>query len=920
MRGCAFGPLGRRTVEPAHHRHDTQSNGIHGVLKTSDTSDIDEPGQGPSIGDLQGHTPMMSQYFRLKVDHPDTLLFYRMGDFYELFYGDAEKAARLLDITLTQRGQSAGQPVVMAGVPFHAVDAYLARLIKLGESVAICEQVGEVGASKGPVERKVMRVVTPGTLTDAELLHDKTESLLLAVHAGARNFCGLAWLSVTGAELHLAECPADALEAWIGRIGQSELLYSAEVTPAFENRLKALRATTPFTLSVRPAWQFDGGLGERKLCEQLASASLAAWNAESLTNAHGAASALLGYAEHTQGRVLSHVQRLVVERDGDLIELPPATRRNLELVQTLRGEDSPTMFSLLDTCMTGMGSRLLKRWLLAPRRDRREAQARLEAIGALQATAPGVTAAPWRSLREQLKNTSDVERIAARIALRQVRPRELVALRLALAKAEQLGPALPGASALLARMAQSFVPPPGCAELLVAAIKPDPSALVRDGGVIATGHDAELDELRAISDNCDDFLLKLEIQERERTGISNLRVQFNRVHGFYIEVTQSALTKVPDNYRRRQTLKNAERFITPELKAFEDKALSAQDRALAREKWLYEQLLDALQVHVNALTQLAGGIAALDALCALAERSHTLHWKAPSFVAHPCIDIVQGRHPVVEARLAEKSSGGFIANDTQLGPQQRMQVITGPNMGGKSTYMRQIAIIVLLASIGSHVPATACRLGPIDAIHTRIGAADDLANAQSTFMLEMTEAAQILHSATAQSLVLMDEIGRGTSTFDGLALAAGIAAQLHDRTKAFTLFATHYFELTEFPASHHGAVNMHVSATESGRDIVFLHEMQPGPASKSYGIQVARLAGMPAAVVNHARHALEALEAQQTQTRAQVDLFADAPEVELPETSAVESALAVLDPDAMSPREALEALYTLKKLNKRERG
>ncbi|MEJ8824256.1 DNA mismatch repair protein MutS [Variovorax humicola] len=866
--------------------------------------------------DFSQHTPMMAQYLRLKADHPDTLLFYRMGDFYELFWGDAEKAARLLDITLTQRGQSAGQPVVMCGVPFHAVDTYLGRLIKLGESVAICEQVGEVGASKGPVERKVMRVVTPGTLTDSELLNDRSESLLLSVHAGARNFVGLAWLSVTGADLHLAECPSDALEAWIGRIAPSEVLYSAEVTPAFENRLKAARgATSPFTLSIRPAWQFDGALGERKLSEQLASASLAAWNAEGLANAHAAASALLGYAEHTQGRALTHLQRLVVERDGELIELPPTTRRNLELVQTLRGEDSPTMFSLLDTCMTGMGSRLLKRWLLAPRRDRSEAQARLEAIAALQATPAGSTALPWRTLREQLKHTSDVERIAARIALRQVRPRELVALRLALAKTGQLAPGLPAFASLLARICSDFAAPPGCAEALVSAIKPDPSALVRDGGVIATGHDADLDELRAISDNCDDFLLKLEVEERERTGISNLRVQFNRVHGFYIEVTQSMLAKVPDNYRRRQTLKNAERFITPELKAFEDKALSAQDRALAREKFLYEQLLDELQAHVPALTRLASALATLDALCTLAERAHTLNWRAPSFVAHPCIEITGGRHPVVEARLAEKSAGNFIANDTKMGPQQRMQVITGPNMGGKSTYMRQVAIIVLLASIGSHVPATACRLGPIDAIHTRIGAADDLANAQSTFMLEMTEAAQILHGASAQSLVLMDEIGRGTSTFDGLALAAGIAAQLHDRTKAFTLFATHYFELTEFPATHHAAVNMHVSATESGRDIVFLHEMQPGPASKSYGIQVARLAGMPAAVVNHARQALEALEAQQTQTRAQVDLFAPPPAVEAPAISAVESALAALDPDAMSPREALEALYSLKRLN-----
>lgn len=876
----------------------------------------------PAKDNLSNHTPMMAQYLRLKADHPETLLFYRMGDFYELFYADAEKASRLLDITLTQRGQSAGQPVVMCGVPFHSMESYLARLIKLGESVAICEQVGEVGASKGPVERKVVRVVTPGTLTDAELLTDKREALLLAVHAGPRHTLGLAWLSVTGAVLHLAQCEAEALEAWLARIGPSELLYSAEVTPAFEQRLKGAREQSggAFTLALRPAWQFDAQLGERKLLEQMQAASLQAWGADALPEAQAAAAALLGYAEHTQGRALSHLQRITVERADDLIDLPPATRRNLELVQTLRGEDAPTLFSLLDTCMTGMGSRALRRWLLAPRRDRAEARLRHAAIAALQGLPAGQTAAPWKLLREQLKNTSDVERIAARIALRQARPRELLALGLALQKAHRLAPLLPKQDPLLAHLAAELEPPAGCGELLRAAIAPEPAALVRDGGVIASGHDAELDELRAISENCDDFLLKLEVQERNLTGIANLRVQFNRVHGFYIEVTQSALSKVPEHYRRRQTLKNAERFITPELKAFEDKALSAQERALAREKWLYEQLLDALQVHVPALTRVADALATLDALAALAERALTLNWRAPAFVNHPCIEIDQGRHPVVEARLAEKSAGAFIANDTRLGPNQRMQVITGPNMGGKSTYMRQVAIIVLLASMGSFVPAASCRLGPIDAIHTRIGAADDLANAQSTFMLEMTEAAQILHAATPHSLVLMDEIGRGTSTFDGLALAAGIAAQLHERTKAFTLFATHYFELTEFPAQHHAAVNMHVSATESGRDIVFLHEVQPGPASRSYGIQVARLAGMPAQVVQHARQALQALEAQQSDTRAQVDLFAPPPAAEQPESSALESALAALDPDAMSPREALDALYTLKKLQQRERA
>ena len=860
-----------------------------------------------TLADLASHTPMMQQYLGLKAGYPDTLLFYRMGDFYELFYADAEKAARLLDITLTQRGQSGGQPVVMAGVPFHSVETYLARLIKLGESVAICEQVGDVATSKGPVERKVVRVVTPGTLTDSALLNEKSESLLLAVHQGPRNSVGLAWLSVTQGEVQLAECSPDELPEWLARIAPGELLYSAGCTPVFEQRLQGIRQNTGLTLALRPEWQFDSALGQTKLQELLKAASLAAWGATDLPQAHAAAAALLAYAEHTQGRALSHVHNLRVQRKDQLIHLPQTTRRNLELVQTLRGEESPTLFSLLDTCMTGMGSRLLKSWLLEPTRDRGPAQLRLDAITALRA-------GPWTRLREQLKGCSDVERITARIALRQVRPRELVALQQTLQKTEQLAPVLEGQTGLLGQIAGQLLPPAGCAELLARAVLPEPAALVRDGGVINHGHDAELDELRAIQTNCDGFLLELEGRERARSGIANLRVQYNKVHGFYIEVTSSNLDRVPEDYRRRQTLKNAERFITPELKAFEDKALSAQERALAREKWLYEQLLDQLEPHIPALTRTAKALATLDVLCTLTERSLTLDWCAPTFTTEPCIEITAGRHPVVQARLAETSSGAFIANDTRLGLKQRMQIITGPNMGGKSTYMRQVALIVLLASMGSYVPASACRLGPIDAIHTRIGAADDLANAQSTFMLEMTEAAQILHAATPQSLVLMDEIGRGTSTFDGLALAGAIASQLHDKTQAYTLFATHYFELTAFPARHHAAVNVHVSATESGHDIVFLHEIQSGPASRSYGIQVARLAGMPAAVVNHARHALEALEDSASQTQAQVDLFAPPPVVESARPSAVEVQLAEIDPDALSPRDALDALYALKKL------
>ena len=877
--------------------------------------------------DLSAHTPMMQQYLRIKAEFPDTLLFYRMGDFYEMFFEDAERAAGLMDITLTHRGQTAGKPIAMAGVPFHSVENYLAKLIKLGESVAICEQVGDVATSKGPVERKVVRVVTPGTLTDTELLSDKSEAILLSLHIAPRNACGMAWLSVTQGVLHLAECTHDEMADWLERISPSELLVSASISPKWEQQLQSLKLGqrgAPLSLTLRPDFQYESGLGHSKLTKQLNVASLAAWDADKLSHAHAAAGALITYAEHTQGRALPHVSQLKVQKANDLIDLPTSTRRNLELTQTLRGEDSPTLFSLLDTCMTGMGSRQLKQWLLNPMRDRQIAVDRLAAIDQLNdhsAAQSGVTI--WSRLREQLKGASDVERITARIALKQVRPRELVALKNALIRSASLAHHLQktlghlSPTKLLHDIHFDLQPPTGLIEILQQALLEEPANLIRDGGVMAHGLDTELDELRAIQTNCDDFLLELETREKARTGIANLRVQFNKVHGFYIEVTQGQIDKVPEDYRRRQTLKNAERFITPELKAFEDKALSAQERALAREKYLYELLLEQLQTHIQSLTKLAQAMAALDALCTLSERAATLHWCAPQFTKEPCIEIRQGRHPVVEARLAETSGGSFIANDCLMNSKQRLQIITGPNMGGKSTYMRQVALIVLLASIGSHVPASSCKLGPIDAIHTRIGAADDLANAQSTFMLEMTEAAQILHSATPLSLVLMDEIGRGTSTFDGLALASGIATHLHDKTQAFTMFATHYFELTEFPATHHAALNMHVGATESGNDIVFLHELQAGPASKSYGVQVAKLAGMPTGVLNHARHTLSALEAGANENRIQVDLFAPPPEAESAGPSALEAALNQIDPDALSPREALEALYSLKRVLKR---
>ena len=861
------------------------------------------------MASLDQHTPMMAQYLGLKADFPDTLLFYRMGDFYEVFFDDARKAHRLLDITLTTRGQSAGEPVVMAGVPVHALESYLAKLIRLGEAVAIAEQVGEVGATKGPVERKVVRVVTPGTITDTELLNEREDTRLLALAvrgSGAAQVFGLAWLALASGQLGLTECSERELGAWLARLAPAEVLVSGELNA--EKRPAALRQLTAPVIG-RPHWQFDPALGERKLREQLKVAHLAGFNAQDLHAAHAAAAALLGYAEHTQGRALSHVNALTVERASELLELPPATHRNLELTQTLRGEPAPTLLSLLDTCRTGMGSRALRQWLTHPMRDRAVARSRHGAIASLIATRAA------EPLRDALRHVSDVQRITARTALRQVRPRELAGLRETLATLPDLRRRVPDDAPLLKAMHAALTPDEAIAALLKSAIAEEPAVLLRDGGVIASGFDPLLDELRSIATNCDTFLLDLETRERARTGIHNLRVQYNKVHGFYIEVTTGQVDKVPMDYQRRQTLKNAERYITPELKAFKDKALSAQERSLSREKWLYEQVLDALQPHLNPLSELGRALASLDALAALAERAETLHWCAPEFVAHPCLDIEQGRHPVVEARLAETGGGNFIANDCRLDSARRMVILTGPNMGGKSTFMRQVALICLLAHVGSFVPADAAELGPLDAIFTRIGASDDLASGRSTFMVEMTEAAAILHGATEHSLVLMDEIGRGTSTFDGLALAAAIARQLLEKNHSLTLFATHYFELTRLNADYPECANVHLDAVEHGHRIVFLHALEEGPASQSYGIEVAALAGIPAAVIRDARRRLRALENREIHAGPQADLFANLPEAE-PETLShpVLTELASIDPDALSPREALERLYALKRL------
>jgi DNA mismatch repair protein MutS len=854
---------------------------------------------------------MMQQYLRIKAQHPDGLLFYRMGDFYEMFYDDAHRAARLLDITLTARGQSNGAPIPMAGVPFHAVDQYLAKLVKLGETVAICEQVGDVATAKGPVERKVIRVVTPGTLTDSGLL-DARQDIVLAALAFDGSQLGIAALNLAAGRIAL-------MQTGVGR-GATELqrLNPGEVLVA-EGMKERATALTSAPVRALPPWHFTAEHGQRALIKQLSVHDLAAFGVDDVPLAIAACGAVLGYAGSTQQSPLSHVRTVRVERGGDALRLDPATRRNLELTSTLRGEAAPTLLSLLDTTVTPGGARLLRQWLTNPLRTRAVLEARHAAVGDL------VERGRYEPLRGALRGFSDVERIAARIALRTARPRDLSGLRESLGQLPSLEPLCSDfASPLCAELRAQLALDPLWQHTLHRAIAAEPAVALRDGGVIASGYDAELDELRAIQTDSGAFLLALEARERARTGIPNLRVEYNRVHGFYIEVTHGQAAKVPDDYRRRQTMKNAERFITPELKAFEDKALSAQERALNRERVLFEALLETLEPAIADFQRVATALATLDVVAAFAERAATLDWNRPAFSNLAGIEIRGGRHPVVEEQVEH-----FVANDIELNPHaRRLMIITGPNMGGKSTYMRQTAVIVLLAHIGSFVPAASATLGPIDAIYTRIGAADDLAGGRSTFMVEMTEAAAILNAASPQSLVLIDEIGRGTSTFDGLALAWAIARHLAQRNQSLALFATHYFELTLLAKQLPACVNAHFDAAEfrneRGEQIVFLHEVAAGPASRSYGLQVARLAGVPGETIRHAQKYLTALEDSAAAKSPQSELFSakdDATDVAPTDTAAradaaqrLVEALRALDPDLLSPREALEKLYALRKL------
>ena len=855
----------------------------------------------PQPKDLQEHTPVMQQYLRMKSQYPDVLLFYRMGDFYELFFEDARRAASLLDITLTARGQSAGQPIPMAGVPFHSVEGYLARLVRKGESVAICEQMGDPAKSKGPVQRDVVRVITPGTVTDEALLDARQEILVAAVAFDGERF-GLAWLDLGAGRLTVLQSSGStALAAELERLKPAELLMSESA------RAEAAISRNGTAVRTRPSWYFELASASRLLTDQMGTLDLRGFGADDLPLAICAAGALLQYVRDTQKSAVPHIRGLTVEERTDALIIDAPTRRNLELDVSLTGNPDATLFALIDKCVTAMGSRELRRWLNRPLTDQTALRARYQALGAL------IDQRRFETLREHLDGIGDVERILSRVALRSARPRDLTQLRISLSALPALRARLAEIDSPLLRVLRERVDEHAAVvHLLSAAISPEPSTFLRDGDVIAEGYDAELDELRRISTHTDEFLLELEKRERERSGISGLKLGFNRVQGFFIEITRKDAERVPKDYIRRQTVKSAERFITAELKAFEDKVLSARERALGRERQIYEEILTQLIDRLGPMQVTAAALAELDALAALADRACHLEWTPPELVGEQRLCIEAGRHPVVE----RFSQNPFVPNDLRFDATRRMLIITGPNMGGKSTYMRQAALIVLLAHMGSYVPADRAVIGPLDRIFTRIGAADDLAGGRSTFMVEMTEAANILNNATARSLILMDEIGRGTSTFDGLSLAWAMARHIAARLKAFTLFATHYFELTTLATEVDGCANVHLDATEHGDGIVFLHAVKEGPANRSYGLQVAQLAGVPREVIGHARRYLELLESRRDageRAGAQKELPLFEPEAPAP-ADELRSQLASLDPDELTPRNALEALYRLRKL------
>ena len=861
-------------------------------------------------------SPGIQQYVDIKAGHPDILLFYRMGDFYELFFEDAHRAHKLLDITLTSRGQANGEPIPMAGVPAHAADTYLARLLRQGESVAICEQIGDPATGRGPVERKVTRVLTPGTVTDEALLQERRDNLLCGLVAGQKRF-GIASLDMTSGDFVVREVEGrEALTAELVRLQPAELLVRDDIHP-LDLAAFGENALDPTLVKRRPPWHFEPVSAERALCEQFGTQSLEGFGCAGWELAVGAAGAVLNYAQESQRGGVPHLRGLRTERQDEAIVLDAATRRNLELVQSIAGDAKHTLLGVMDRTSTPMGGRLLRRWLGRPLRDHQRLRERHHFVAAL-------LYGRWHlALRDALRAIGDLERILTRVALCSARPRDLAQLRFAVQSVPALARALDEVDSPLAcEIAQRLGEFASLCAYLESAIKESPPMLIRDGGVIAAGFDEALDEFRALSENADGELSAFEARERKRTGIPTLKVGYNRVHGYYIEISRTQAANAPVEYTRRQTLKGGERYITEELKAFEERVLSAREKALAREKKLYDMVLERIGEELGGLRACASAMAELDVMSNLAERADELDLAQPTMVTSPAVQIVDGRHPVVE--MVQQAP--FIPNSIQLDDARRMLVITGPNMGGKSTFMRQVALAVILAHIGSFVPAADATFGPIDRIFTRIGAADDLAGGRSTFMVEMTETANILHNSSPQSLVLMDEIGRGTSTYDGLSLAWASAAHLATECRAFTLFATHYFELTELPNHHRAVANVHLSAVEHEQHIVFLHAVEEGPANRSYGLQVAALAGIPEPVLARARMLLEELE---TKGKAgandpQLSLFAGSaptPSPVWPQPGGLHPALdrrvvellETLDPDNMTPREALEAVYRLKR-------
>ncbi len=851
-----------------------------------------------SSSPAKSHTPMMQQYLRIKAEHPDNLVFYRMGDFYELFFDDAKKAAQILDITLTRRGQSAGEPIPMAGIPYHAAESYIARLLKQGESVVMCEQIGDPAKSKGPVERKVVRIITPATVTDDALLEERKDTVLLAL-ALQKDQYGLAWLNLSSGKFSVEQVGDEQqLLSEIERLDPGEILFSEDFN------LPTTLAERP-GLSRRPPWHFDTESATALILKQFNVHDLKGFGCEQLPVAIGATGCLLQYLKDTQQSALPHIQGIRVESNEDCIQLDAASRRNLELDFHPSGNPQFTLLGVLDNTVTAMGSRCLRRWLNRPLRDRSVLNQRYQCIEML------LPQQHYEKTQELLRETGDIERISARIALKTARPRDLVVLKNTL----EVLPAIQSQlqqhdDPHLQELAGKLAGQPDIVNLLQRAVIDNPPVLIRDGGVIAPGYHAELDELRNLSQNADQFLLEMEQREREATGISTLKVNYNRVHGYYIEISRLHSDHAPDHYTRKQTLKNAERFITAELKTFEDKVLSAREKSLAFEKKLYDELLEQLAASVADFQRCAEALAELDVLCNFAERAESLNLIRPQLTDAPGIEIEAGRHLVVE----QVSEIPFVANDVSFSSQRRMLIITGPNMGGKSTYMRQAALIVLMIHIGCFAPAKAVSCGPVDKVFTRIGASDDLASGRSTFMVEMSETANILQNATRNSLILMDEVGRGTSTFDGLSLAWACAEHLARQNKAFTLFATHYFELTALADEHKSIHNVHLEAVEHGDKIIFLHAVKDGPASQSYGLQVAALAGVPQTVINQAREKLRQLEhhsylnQQQESGNHQLDLFSSHdyhPAVTL---------LQEIEPDNTSPREALDWLYRLKAL------